>query len=217
VNFRNILAIESAIGDGSLSLLLNGDDGLVEISRSGASRAEKVLTEIGEILRAASISKNDLDLIAVSIGPGSYSGIRIGISTALGLSHALAIPLIGISTLEALACSVAAEKVIALVPIGKSDFAWQLFTADREGKKQAPADPALDSIATLSDSLSVHPDLPVVVPRYCFESIKHTEGEGREIIDAGSNLASAIAQMAFEKRENAPDLKPIYMRSAVAR
>jgi tRNA threonylcarbamoyl adenosine modification protein YeaZ len=138
-------------------------------------------------------------LIAVSIGPGSYSGIRIGISTALGLGHALSIPVTGISALEALASCVAVEKLVALVPIGKSDFAWQLFVADPGGKKRASVDPTLDSTATLFNSLSVHGDFPIVVPSYCFESIKQIGAERREIIDAGANLASAIARLALEK------------------
>jgi len=217
VKFRSILAIESAVGDGSISVLLHRDNGPIEFVRSGASRAEKIIGELDELLRNAGVSKKDLDLIAVSMGPGSYSGIRIGVSTAFGLGHALGIPVTGVSVLEALAVSVDAEKVIAVVPIGKADLAWQIFESDGKGTKQSQAAPALASITAFGNSLLLNPDIPLVVPRCCFESVKCIAAERADIIDAGSSLSAAIARLGARRDENLSDLSPIYMRSAVAR
>lgn len=61
---------------------------------------------IGELLKECSFTYGDLSAIAISSGPGSYTGLRIGTSTAKGLCFALDIPLISVSTLEALAYSV---------------------------------------------------------------------------------------------------------------
>ena len=215
MKFRNILAIESTIGDGSVSLLLAGDAGPIEILDSGASRAEKIIGKIDDLFRKASVSKNVLDLIAVSIGPGSYSGIRIGISTAFGLGHALGVPVVGVSVLEALASSVPFQKVITVVPIGRSDVAWQIFEADSAGKKRAIADPLLAPVTTFPESLNDHPGLPVIASSNCVASVRDFAGTSRTVMEIDSSLASAIARLA--EQGSLSDPKPIYMRSAVAR
>jgi tRNA threonylcarbamoyladenosine biosynthesis protein TsaB len=67
------------------------------------SHAERLHVYIDTLLRNNNVSLSQLDAIAVSKGPGSYTGLRIGVSAAKGLSYALDIPLISVSTLEALA------------------------------------------------------------------------------------------------------------------
>jgi len=211
----NILAIESAVGDGSISLFRGDSESSIE--RSGASRAEKIIIEIESLLREAEFAKNDLDLIAVSIGPGSYSGIRIGVSTALGLGHSLDVPVVGVSVLEALASGVDDEKVIAVVPIGRSDLAWQAFAADTNGAKRSMTEPSLDPISAFSESLNDHPGLPIVAPNHCLELLREATGESRNLIEIRSSLASAIARLAAQHGRDLSVPKPIYMRSAVAR
>ena len=211
----NILAIESAVGDGSISLFRGDSESSIE--RSGASRAEKIIIEIESLLREAAFAKNDLDLIAVSIGPGSYSGIRIGVSTALGLGHSLDVPVVGVSVLEALASGVDDEKVIAVVPIGRSDLAWQAFAADTNGAKRSMTEPSLDPSSALSESLNDHPGLPIVAPNHCLELLREATGESRNLIEIRSSLASAIARLSAQHGRDLSAPKPIYMRSAVAR
>ena len=212
---QNILAIESAVGEGSISLWRGDSDSSVE--SSGASRAERIVIEIEGLLRETAFAKNDLDLIAVSIGPGSYSGIRIGISTALGLGHSLGIPVVGVSVLEALASSVPSQKVISVVPIGRSDLAWQIFEADSAGNKRATAEPLLNPITTFSESLNDHPGLPIVAPSHLVESLKDLIGVSRTVLEIDSSLASAIAQLVAKGGISLSAPKPIYMRNAVAR
>ena len=67
------------------------------------SHAEKLHVYIDAVLKEAGVSKKELDAVAVSKGPGSYTGLRIGVSAAKGLCFALDIPLISVATLEALA------------------------------------------------------------------------------------------------------------------
>ena len=211
---RNILAIESAVGEGSISLWR---DGGASIESIGASRAERIIIEIDGVLREAGLSRTDLSLIAVSIGPGSYSGIRIGVSTAFGLGHALDIPVVGISVLEALASGVRDEKVIAVVPVGRSDLAWQLFETDTHGKKRAVSGPLLDPLNEFAESVKDHPQLPIVAPGHYVELLRKAIGEDRSVMEIDSSLASAIARLAAKGEKISADLKPIYMRSAVAR
>ena len=73
------------------------------------SHSEKLLKFISELFSDANLSLSDLDAIAVSMGPGSYTGLRIGVSTAKGLCYGLDIPLISISTLKAMSFGMALE------------------------------------------------------------------------------------------------------------
>lgn len=99
-----ILNIETATKNCSVSLAKDGTTIFCnEISDLGYSHAEKLHVFIEEILSKAGIDASDLDAIAVSSGPGSYTGLRIGVSAAKGLCFALDIPLISVDTLTSLA------------------------------------------------------------------------------------------------------------------
>ncbi len=99
-----ILNIETATKNCSVALAKNGETILCkEISELGYSHAEKLHVFIEEICKESSIQLKDLHAIAVSKGPGSYTGLRIGVSAAKGLCFALDIPLISVDTLAVLA------------------------------------------------------------------------------------------------------------------
>lgn len=99
-----ILNIETATKNCSVALAKNGETILCkEISELGYSHAEKLHVFIEEICNESSIQLKDLQAIAVSKGPGSYTGLRIGVSAAKGFCYALDIPLISVDTLAVLA------------------------------------------------------------------------------------------------------------------
>ena len=99
-----ILNIETATTNCSVSLAKEGAViGLKEDNNLSYSHAERLHVYIDEVLKTANVSKNQLSAIAISKGPGSYTGLRIGVSAAKGLCYALSLPLISIPTLEALA------------------------------------------------------------------------------------------------------------------
>jgi len=102
-----ILCIETATTNCSVAISVTGKVvALQEDNNNQYSHAEKLHLFIEEVLKKASIKKSELQAIAVSKGPGSYTGLRIGVSAAKGLCFALDIPLISISTLEALSYQV---------------------------------------------------------------------------------------------------------------
>jgi tRNA threonylcarbamoyladenosine biosynthesis protein TsaB len=97
-----ILNIETSTTVCSVVIGINGKPvGLKEIN-DGYSHAEQLENLIDEALVIAGVSISDLDAIAVSKGPGSYTGLRIGVSLAKGLCYGLNIPLISVPTLEAM-------------------------------------------------------------------------------------------------------------------
>lgn len=110
-----ILNIETATTNCSVSLSKDGETfALLEDNDKNYSHAERLHTYIEQILQSNDLEANDLDAIAVSKGPGSYTGLRIGVSSAKGLSYALNIPLISVSTLEALAHQIQPESGVVI-------------------------------------------------------------------------------------------------------
>ena len=112
-----ILNIETAATNCSVSLSRNGKTiVLKEDYNKNYSHAEKLHVFIDAVLKEANINLKAIDAIAISKGPGSYTGLRIGVSAAKGLCFALDKPLISVSTLEALAHQVKANDGI-IVPM----------------------------------------------------------------------------------------------------
>ncbi|WP_292249424.1 tRNA (adenosine(37)-N6)-threonylcarbamoyltransferase complex dimerization subunit type 1 TsaB, partial [Mesorhizobium sp.] len=92
----------------------------------GKGHAEHLMAVIDAALKAAGTGYAGLDAIAVSVGPGSFTGLRVGVSTARGLALALKIPAIGVTTLEALAAEAAASfpgrAVLAALDAGREEI-----------------------------------------------------------------------------------------------
>ncbi|WP_116789576.1 tRNA (adenosine(37)-N6)-threonylcarbamoyltransferase complex dimerization subunit type 1 TsaB [Flavobacterium psychrotrophum] len=99
-----ILNIETATKNCSVAVAEDGiNRAVIEYAGEGYAHAEKLHVFIEEVLKETGIAFADLTAIAVSKGPGSYTGLRIGVSAAKGLCYALNIPLIAVDTLELLA------------------------------------------------------------------------------------------------------------------
>ena len=99
-----ILNLETSSTNCSVCL---AKDGVIlamkELNSENYSHAEKLHVFIEEVMMEATLKMADLEAIAVSKGPGSYTGLRIGVSAAKGLCYALGVPLISISTLKSMA------------------------------------------------------------------------------------------------------------------
>src|SRR5581483_10097769 len=92
------LAFDTATDVATVAVVRDG-----ELLGEARSRAAAVLADADELLRAASLRPRDLDLLAVGVGPGSFTGVRIGLAAARGLALALDLRVAGVSTLAALA------------------------------------------------------------------------------------------------------------------
>ena len=98
-----ILGLETSTAVCSVGLFRENEPGIERSMRESHIHSEKLLTLVRDVLDRAAITPAQLDAIAVSIGPGSFTGLRIGLSTAKGLSFALGKPLVPVPTFEAIA------------------------------------------------------------------------------------------------------------------
>lgn len=210
-NKKIALAIESAIAGGSLALYNGGEMIASRLGDGDVSRAEVLLVNISEMLNEFGVKKTDLGSIAVSLGPGSFTGIRIGIATALGLKNALGIECVGISTLEAIAQKhTIVENVIAAVPSGKIDIACQWF-----GKGGLMfSDPISDEAEKFLEYVQAQPKAAICAHPQVIERFgDRLDYLGLSVVDVGSNLASYIASSAA-KHPGSHSLEPIYLRNS---
>ena len=138
-----ILNIETATKNCSVSIAKNGETILCkEIAEEGYSHAEKLHVFIEEVIAESGISVQDLVAIAVSQGPGSYTGLRIGVSAAKGLCFALNIPLIAIDTLQTLAsqAKVSEGKIIPMLDARRMEVYSEIFNANLEIEREILAE-----------------------------------------------------------------------------
>ncbi len=113
-----ILCLETTTTNCSVALAQDGKVlALKEDMSNGYSHGELLHQYIAEVLKLSGYQLNDLDAIAVSKGPGSYTGLRIGVSSAKGLCFANDLPLIATETLKSLAQQVNLEEITAIVPM----------------------------------------------------------------------------------------------------
>lgn len=113
-----LLNLETATTNCSVSL--SKDEQIIALKENNAenySHSEQLHIFIKEALQEASLSFSDLDAVAISKGPGSYTGLRIGVSAAKGLCFALDIPLISIPTLESMAHQIKLQVGETVIPV----------------------------------------------------------------------------------------------------
>jgi tRNA threonylcarbamoyladenosine biosynthesis protein TsaB len=124
-----ILAFDTATDVATSALVSDG-----EVVGERASRAVTLLEDIDALLRQASAHTADVDALAVGIGPGSFTGVRVGLATARGLALALDIPVAGVSTLAALAAG--APGALPVVDARRKE----VFVLQGEPRVLAPAE-----------------------------------------------------------------------------
>jgi tRNA threonylcarbamoyl adenosine modification protein YeaZ len=123
-----ILAFDTATDVATSALVLDG-----EVLGERTSRAVTVLEDVDALLRQAGAHTRELEGLAVGIGPGSFTGVRIGLATARGLALALGVPVAGVSTLDALAAG--APGAVPVVDARRGE----VFVLKNEPRVLAPA------------------------------------------------------------------------------
>jgi tRNA threonylcarbamoyladenosine biosynthesis protein TsaB len=199
-----ILAIESAIAGGSLSLLAEGREIAGWAGPSDVSKAEDLLVAINDLLAQQGIARTDLGLIAVSAGPGSFTGIRIGIATALGLKTGLGVEMASESALKAMAAATSFNgKAVAAVPVGRSAVCVQPFEKYMDSVRE------LDVPRTMKeDEISAEIASETATLFILHGSLMPLSRDGNAV-DFGINIAQAIGHIC--SRQGAGTVDPLFI------
>ena len=210
-----MLAVDCAVGNGSIAIL-RGETLLATSVDGSPARAEEILVIIRDLLVGTKSNLSDIDAMAVSVGPGSYSGIRIGIATATGLAAALSVPCLGVSTLSALSLSVKANgRSVTAVPVGKRHLGWLAY--DVEGGGATPVgEPGMetdDRFCLEVESVGAH---SVVCDRSVASRVRAVMPTSFNIDVPEEDLAELIGRFAYVYPDHC-SLRPIYLRDKAER
>ncbi len=124
-----VLGIETATMTGGVALV-NDEQIISEYTLNvRTTHTARLMPALDQILRDSSVDKREIDGIAISLGPGSFTGLRIGMATAKGLALGLDIPLLGVPTLDALAGNIpfAAYQICAILDAKKKEIYYSLY------------------------------------------------------------------------------------------
>ncbi|MDQ3799109.1 MAG: tRNA (adenosine(37)-N6)-threonylcarbamoyltransferase complex dimerization subunit type 1 TsaB [Acidobacteriota bacterium] len=147
---RIILAIETALHPGSVSILDGASEIDFHVGSAEVSRSEDLLPIIAELLRRTGIHQRQVDLIGVSLGPGSFTGVRVGLATAKGLALGIGCECVGVSTLEILAATVAEKgKIRSIISGARREAFYQDFYFEENSGLRKLSDIRVAEIETL--------------------------------------------------------------------
>lgn len=121
-----ILGIETATRAASVAVVFDGKILAESLCESPQTFSETLMPRVEEVIRISGAFEK-LDAVAVSIGPGSFTGLRIGLATAKALAYAWGIKIIGVPTLQAMSYNFPNAKVMPLIDAQKNRAYCQLF------------------------------------------------------------------------------------------
>ena len=156
-----VLAFDCAVSGLDLALVRGGgrDGEILAVHREeGREQASRLLPAIADLLRKADVDRRALSMIAVTVGPGSFTGVRVGLAAARGLAIALDVPLAGLSTTTTLIAQASKGRRLAVAAIDSHLGDW--FCA-LGGGGQAPF---LATTAMLVEILKKRPSLVIGPP-----------------------------------------------------
>jgi tRNA threonylcarbamoyladenosine biosynthesis protein TsaB len=215
-----ILGIESATQQ--IGCAIGGHEGVLALVESARDRrhAENLVPSIEFCAKQARVGLDEISCVAVDVGPGLFTGLRVGLATATTLAHALRVPMIGVSSLDLLAFPVrhTSRLIAAVIDAKRGEVFWALYRQVPGGVQRMseptvglPRDLAGDLASTQSDVLCVGDG----ALRYADE----LRGVGIEFAEQWMSYPSAapLVQLAHaralrEQWVQAGEIEPLYLR-----
>lgn len=192
---------------------LVGDDGVLLAGRVLDARAQAVLGAIDDVLVQAGVAKSELIAIAVGAGPGTFTGLRVGVSTARGIAETLRVPLHPVNSLLAVAAldtlGYVGDRVWATIPAGRGELFAQAFAAAVDGSIE-PASEVHAASAEAIAELVGHDRRSAAMaptPESLARAAQVTLAHAREAGDSGdTSIGDPLAVIPAYGR--APDAEP---------
>ncbi|HHW14623.1 MAG TPA: tRNA (adenosine(37)-N6)-threonylcarbamoyltransferase complex dimerization subunit type 1 TsaB [Firmicutes bacterium] len=221
-----ILALDSSTRLGSVALVRDGAPVAEYTLSVQRTHAERLLPAVAQVLEDAGVTPRDLEALAVTRGPGSFTGLRIALATAKGLAYALSRPIVGVGTLDALAFGVAgwAEFVCPLLDARRGQAYAAVFRRLPDGRLARVTDylalpvPAIldrlaqaagaGRVAFVGDAVPLHAAL--LRERWGERAV--FPGEAVAALRAAWVAALAADRLARGESDSAETLVPLYVR-----
>jgi len=217
------LTIDTASEVASVALSREGAPEVELTWRCPRNHSRELLPAVEYLMRRSGVDKGDLTDVFVCIGPGSYTGLRVGIASAKGLAFALGLPIVGVGRLEADAYQHVdfAGAICAIHRAGRGELAWAVYRNAPSGWREVLAPHLTEPEALIAGVRS--PTL------FCGEIEDGLAARLRETLGAKARFASpaislrraaTIAELAWRRlaagqADDAASLRPIYLREAV--
>lgn len=214
------LAIDTSTDNASIALV-HGDSAIFELTwKCGQNHTVELLPRLSFLLEQHKIEVKEIDAVFVALGPGSFNGIRVGLSTAKGLAVSLGVPVIGVSTLsiQAYSHSLTGLPVCAIFNAGRGEIATATYEMkDGKWNQLTP-----ERITTLDALIQETSNKAVFCGDYIPEiegQLKSALGEKAVIPEPSANLRRAVylaelgnLELKAGKPQNPATLQPIYLR-----
>ena len=171
------------------------------IEDNKVKHSENLMLNVEELLLKAELSIKDLDFIACVVGAGSFTGIRIGISTVKALAFAENKPYLSITSFDTIAYNKGKGKVMAVINAGHGGFYACGY---------------MDEKISFSPRFIEKNELISLSPEYRFISGEKIDGLDTEVVSVKEGLLNAVKEKANEISFNYDDLTPLYLRKSQA-
>lgn len=208
-----ILAIETSTKAASVAVTADGKFLAEIICESSAAHSETLMPQIEEVIKISGVK--NFDAVAVSIGPGSFTGLRIGLAAAKALAYAWQIKIIGVETLQAMAYHFPAANVLAMIDAQKNRAYVQKFS---DCAKVSEIE-----IKPLDEIINSAGDEEIFLCGDVLHKIKNPLPTNLKIAPINLRMPRAVnvalvAEKLFaeEKFDNVMNLEPLYIRRSEA-
>jgi tRNA threonylcarbamoyladenosine biosynthesis protein TsaB len=216
-----ILGIDTATPQ--VSVAVGGHEGVLALNQSsrGKQHAEMLTPAIEFTCRQARIELGEISVVAADLGPGLFTGLRVGVAAAKAMAHALRVPMIGVTSLDLLAFPVrfSSRLILAAIDARRGELFYSFYRQVPGGMQRlsehhvgSPDDLASEILACGEDTLLVGDG--ALRYREVFEGLTKVEiaDEGLAYPSASSLVQLAHAQALREQFVKPWDLKPLYLR-----
>jgi tRNA threonylcarbamoyladenosine biosynthesis protein TsaB len=198
-----VLALDTALSAATAVVACDGDLVAARVEPMGRGHQEAIAGLVRAAMADAGVRFHDLDRIGVTIGPGSFTGLRVGIAFAKGLALAWSTPLVGIGALEALAASADGVRVAAAIDAGRG----QVYLLAGSAPLQAPIEDALRWVADFAPDVLVGSGA----------ALMSAAAPNARLDERGYPTPEALVRLSGESPAPLVSPKPLYLRAPDAK
>jgi tRNA threonylcarbamoyladenosine biosynthesis protein TsaB len=213
--FDNLLAIETSSSRLKLALSFGGDRLVKSDEEVERSHGQIIIRKIDNLVSSASLKQSDIDGLIVSTGPGSFTGLRIGLAAAKGIAVALRIPVIGISLFELAAWRLRSETQTVMVAVQvRRD---ELLVGCVKGGQFDPASVTAVPVADLQQHIGQSRVVGVGLDMARFPSDAHHADDLTELeIDPADLITIGRPRLTVGESADLATLEPLYIQKSQA-